>query len=93
MAHKYKVGDRVILGKHINRENFIDYMDQFVGKEVILHSIPYMLVGGKPSWYVSLPNTIERIGCYWHEDVMQFVGCPCNINTCLKHRAANGRSK
>jgi hypothetical protein len=92
MAHKYKVGDRVILGKHINRENFIDWMDQFVGKEVILHSKPYMPVGGKPSWYVSLPNTIERIGCYWHEDVMTLVGCPCHVKNCLTHRDINGRS-
>lgn len=82
MAYKYKEGDRVILGKHIDNIEWSPLMDRFVGREALLNrGVCY----NRHSWYVIMLDGTHNV-YYWHENVMKLIGCPCRVNNCLKHR-------
>jgi len=73
MAHKYKVGDRVILG-HKTYQAWNNDMDQYIGKVAVLQE------KNKYGWHVDI--------CSWFfiEGNITLVGCACHIKNCLTHR-------
>jgi hypothetical protein len=82
MAHQYKVGDTVVLGKHKNRLHWVGQMDAFVGKTAILLSRHESYPGG---WWVERKDHNTGNTFFWYEDV--FTACPCiKVRNCLTHR-------
>jgi hypothetical protein len=92
MAHSFKAGDVVILGKHLDNGDGLSewspLMDRFVGKVAILSfKRPFYVQDRKPAWYVIRKDDNADNSFYWHTDVMK-PGCPCHskVKNCLTHR-------
>lgn len=84
MAHKFKPGSIVILGKHKGCYCYWDAtMDSYVGKHAILDR-PNEARPPCYSWYVRMIDG-SHVGLYFHENAMQIVGCQCQIKNCLTH--------
>jgi len=88
---KYKVGEKVLLGRHTNGVWWNDTsMKPYIGKEAILRRYGTNRYGDgseKIYWNVDIvggeiyPN--NQGGCGWYEE--NFFQCPCNTKLCLTH--------
>jgi hypothetical protein len=77
----YKVGDKVILGEHTGKRNWIYSMDKYVGKVATLNKFYRADAGYPDRWYVDLDGG----GHVWHEE--NFNQCPCKaVKKCMTHR-------
>jgi hypothetical protein len=80
---KYKVGDKVFLGAHTwlagYRVNWNSAMDIYVGKAAKITRLSRRY-DHRLYWQVDID------GGQWEWCEENFNACPCNVNSCLRHK-------